>query len=105
MVGKPNQKPPIAPLKPIPALGEPFSHILIDCVGPLLKSKSGNQYILTITCMSTRSLRCIRTPNIVKALVKFFTMVGLPKSVHSDQGSNFMSGHFKRSCSNLVLNR
>ena len=46
MVGKPNQKPPVAPLKPIPALREPFSHVLIDCVGPLPKSKSGNQYIL-----------------------------------------------------------
>ena len=30
MVGKPNQKPHIAPLKPIPALGKPFSHVLID---------------------------------------------------------------------------
>jgi len=33
MVGKPNQKPPVAPLKPISVLGEPFSHVLIDCVG------------------------------------------------------------------------
>jgi len=51
MVGKPNQKPPVAPLKPIPVLDE---HVLIDCVGPLPKSKSGNQYILTIMCASTR---------------------------------------------------
>ena len=91
MVGKPNQKPPVAPLKPIPTLGE---LVLIDCVGPLPKFKSGNQYILTIMCMSTRfleasPLRSIRTPNIVKALVR------LPKSVQSDQGSNFMSGVFQ----------
>ena len=50
--------------------------------------------------MSTRfpeasPFRSIRTPNIVKVLVKFFTMVGLPKSVQSDQGSNFMSGAFQ----------
>ena len=44
----------MAPLKPIPVLGEMFSHVLIDyCVGPLPKSKSGNQYILTIMCAST----------------------------------------------------
>ena len=37
-----------------------------------------------------------KTKNIVKALVKFFTFVGLPKSVQSDQGSNFMSGIFQQ---------
>ena len=100
MVGKPNQKPPVAPLKPIPVLGEPFSHVLIDCVGPLPKSKRGNQYILTIMCAATRfpeaiPLRTIKTPNIVKALIKFFTLVGLPRSVQSDQGSNFMSSLFQ----------
>ena len=100
MVGKPNQKPPVAPLKPIPVLGEPFSHVLIDCVEPLPKSKRGNQYILTIMCAATRfpeaiPLRTIKTPNIVKALIKFFTLVGLPRSVQSDQDSNFMSSLFQ----------
>lgn len=44
VVGKPNQTIPKAPLKPIPAFEEPFSRILIDCVGPLPKTKKGNQY-------------------------------------------------------------
>ena len=39
--------------------------------------------------------RSIKAPKIVKALVKFFTLVGLPKSVQSDQGSNFMSHLFQ----------
>ena len=38
--GKPNQNIPQAPLHPIPAFVEPFSHIIIDCVGPLPKTKS-----------------------------------------------------------------
>ena len=38
--GKPNQNIPQAPLHPIPAFDEPFSHIIIDCVGPLPKTKS-----------------------------------------------------------------
>ena len=42
--GKQNQKIPRAPLQPIPAFEEPFSRFFIDCVGPLLKSKSGNEY-------------------------------------------------------------
>ena len=52
-------------------------------------------------CTSTRfpeaiPLRNIKTKSIVKALTKFFTFVGLPKSVQSDQGSNFMSGIFQQ---------
>ena len=101
MVGKPNQTIPKAQLQPIPAFDEPFSRILIDCVGPLPRTKSGNEYLLTIMCTSTRfpeaiPLRNIKTKSIVKALIKFFTFVGLPKSVQSDQGSNFMSSIFQQ---------
>jgi hypothetical protein len=85
VVGKPNQKIPPAPLLPIPAFEEPFSRILIDCVGPLPKTKTGHQYLLTIMCTSTCfPLRNIKTPAIVKALVKFLTLVGLPKIIQSD---------------------
>ena len=102
-MGKPNQKFPAAPLKPIPAFDEPFSLVIVYYVGPLPKNKSGNQYLLTIMCVSTRfpeaiSLRNIKAKTIVKALIKFFTVVGLPKSIQSDQGSNFMSGIFQVMC-------
>ena len=75
MVGKPNQTIPKALLQPIPAFDEPFSRILIDCVGPLPRTKSGNEYLLTIMCTSTRfpeaiPLRNIKTKSIVKALIK-----------------------------------
>ncbi|XP_070548324.1 uncharacterized protein [Ptychodera flava] len=101
VVGKPNNVTPVAPLQPIPAFGEPFSKIVIDCVGPLPVTKSGNQYLLTIMCAATRfpeaiPLRNIKAPTISKALLKFFTLVGLPKEVQSDQGSNFMSGLFQQ---------
>ena len=101
MVGKPNQTIPKAQLQPIPAFDEPFSRIFIDCVGPLPRTKSGNEYLLTIRCTSTRfpeaiPLRNIKTKSIVKALIKLFTFVGLPKSVQSDQRSNFMSGIFQQ---------
>ncbi|XP_071959881.1 uncharacterized protein [Antedon mediterranea] len=101
VVGKPNQKVPVAPLKPIPAFGEPFSRVIVDCVGPLPRTKNGNEYLLTIMCASSRfpeeiPLKRITAKNVVKALVKFFTWVGLPKAVQSDQGSNFMSKIFKQ---------
>ena len=101
VVGKPNQKIPPAPLRPIPAFEEPFSRVIVDCVGPLPRTKSGNQYLLTMMCASTRfpeaiPLRTITAKNVSKALVKFFTMVGLPKCVQSDQGSNFTSKIFRQ---------
>ena len=101
MVGKPNQKIPIAPLKPIPAFDEPFSRVLVDCVGPLPKTKSGMHFLLTIMCTSTRfpeaiPLRSIKTRAIVKALTKFFCFVGIPKAIQHDQGTNFMSKIFQQ---------
>ena len=99
-IGKPNQTLPKAPLQHIPAFEELFSRVIIDCVGPLPKTKSGNQYLLTVMCASTRfpgaiSLN-ISSKTIVKALFKFCTLVGLPKSFQSDQDSNFMSGLFQQ---------
>ena len=38
VVGKPNQVIPKAPLRLIPAFEEPFSQVMIDCVGPLPKT-------------------------------------------------------------------
>ena len=54
MVGKPNQTIQKSPLQPIPAFEETFSRIIKDCVGPLPKTKSGSDYLLTIMCASTR---------------------------------------------------
>ena len=101
MVGKPNQPIPKAPLHPIPIVHEPFSRIMLDCVGPLPKTKSGCEYLLTIMCMSSRfpeaiPLRNIKSQNIIKALTKFFTTFGLPKVIQTDQGSNFTSTTFKQ---------
>lgn len=76
MVEKPNQTIPKVPLKPIPAVEEPFTRIIVDCVGPLPKTRSGNQYLLTIMCATSRfpeaiPLRNIKAKTIVKALTKF----------------------------------
>ena len=46
VVGKAQVDPPSAPWQSIPAFGELFPRVIIDCVGLLPKTKSGNQYVL-----------------------------------------------------------
>ena len=101
LAGKPNQKIPPAPLHPIPAIGEPFERVIVDCVGPLPRSKTGNQYLLTIMCAATRypeaiPLRKITSTSVVKALTKFFSTYGFPRVIQTDQGTNFQSRLFKQ---------
>ncbi len=97
--GKPNQTVPKAPLNPIPVIGEPFEKLLIDCVGPLPKSKHGHQYILTMMCTATRypeavPLRTLKAQAVLKEILKFCTTFGLPRVIQTDQGSNFTSKVF-----------
>lgn len=68
---------------------------------PCLKPKSGHQYILTIMCAATRypeavPLHSITTKAVVKELVKFSSMSGLPKIIQTDQGTNFTSHLFEQ---------
>ncbi len=88
-----------APVHPIPVVEEPFSKVVIDCVGPLPRTRRGNQYLLTIMCMSSRfpeaiPLRSINSKDIMREL-KFLSWVGISKVLQSDQGSNFTSHMFK----------
>lgn len=108
LMGKPNQTIPSAPLVPIPVVDEPFEHVIVDCVGPLPKTRSGNQFLLTVMCSATRfpeaiPLRKITAPVVVKALVKFFSTFGLPKVVQTDQGTNFLSKLFSQVLTTLNI--
>lgn len=85
VAGKPNQTIPPAPLYPIPEVCEPFERVLVDCVGPLPRTKAGNKFLVTVMCASTRfpevfPVRKITTPIVVKALTKFFFIVWLAES-------------------------
>ena len=94
MVGKSNKPNRVAPVRPIPVFGEPYCDVIIDCFGLLPKTKAGNQYLLTIMCKATCFPEAVALKNIKasKIVVRFFTLVGLPCSVQSDQGSNILLG-------------
>ena len=108
LMGKPNQRITPAPLHPIPAMGEPFERVIVDCVGPLPKARSGNQFLLTIMCCATRypeaiPLRRITAKAVIKALIKFLSTFGLPKVLQTDQGSNFTLQLFRNVLKTLAV--
>lgn len=109
LAGKPNQRVPVAPLTPIPVMCEPFERLIIDCVGPLPKSKAGHQYLLTIMCAATRfpeavPLRNLKAKAVVKELMKFCSTFGLPKVIQTDRGTNFTSRMFEQILKELDIN-
>ena len=84
LTGKLNQGVKLAPLQPIPVVSKPFTHLSVDCVGPLLGSKLGCKYLLTVMCQSTRYpaaylLRPITSKSVVKALLQFISIFGITK--------------------------
>ena len=108
LIGKPNQVIPKAPLIKIPIVGEPFEEIVVDVVGPLPRSKKGNQFILTIIDRMSRypegiPLRNVKAKTIVECLICFFTRFGLPKVIQTDNGSYFKGNYFKEHISSLGI--
>lgn len=101
LVGKPNQSIVAAPFSPIPAISQPFEHLIIDCVGQFPSSQSGCTYILTVMCQTTRypaafPLRSISVKSVVRALRQFIATFGIPRVIQCDQVSNFISHMFKQ---------
>ncbi|XP_066958571.1 uncharacterized protein [Macrobrachium rosenbergii] len=101
ITGKPNESIPPAPLQPIPVPKNPFDKVIIDCVGPLPKTRRGNEYLLTVLCPTTRyplaiPIKNIHAKTIIGQLLKVFTTFGFPKELQCDQGTNFTSNLFRQ---------
>ncbi|XP_064098186.1 uncharacterized protein LOC135209441 [Macrobrachium nipponense] len=108
VTGKPNQKIPPAPLVPITVPNSPFEKVIVDCVGPLPKTKKQNEYILTVLCPTTRfplaiPIKNISARTIIVNLLKIFTIFGFPKELQCDQGTNFTSDLFKQTLKQLNI--
>lgn len=108
LVGKPNQVVRPVPLCPIPVMGEPFERLILDCVGPLPKSREGYQYILSFMCSATRfpeavPLRNLKAKTVIKELVKFCSYFGLPRVIQTDRGTNFTSKLFNQVMDDLTV--
>ena len=89
----------------------PMERIVIDILGPLPKTVSGNEYIIIISDYFTKWIECYALPDqqaytVADALVtKFFTRFGVPYFLHTDQGRNFESQLFQHVCDLLGIQK
>ena len=81
--------------------GTPMEKVHIDFLGPLPKSKNGNEYILVIVDNFSKWIECIPLPfqtaevTARAAINHCFSRYGYPSQLVSDQGRNFESSLFK----------
>ena len=63
----------------------------MDIVGPVEKSKTGNRYMLVIADYATNYPEVFPLKSVAFSLIQFFSRVGFPCEILTDQGTNFMS--------------
>ncbi|XP_062570645.1 uncharacterized protein LOC134232676 [Saccostrea cucullata] len=89
------------PLEKMPLIDTPFERVAVDLVGPMAPvTEKGNRYILTVVDYSTRypeaiPLKGIETERVAEALVGIFSMMGIPKEILTDMGTQFTSNVMK----------
>ena len=88
----------------------PLQIITTDCMGPLPKSTSGNEYVLVIIDHFTKlvelfPLRHIKASNVAKSLLKFVCRHGIPEQILSDRGTNYQSELIENLCGLLDIHK
>lgn len=90
---------------------KPFQRVSMDLVGVLKKKPMGNTHILTFQddlsrYVVTVALADIDAATVAQAFVECLICVyGVPSSILTDQGSNFMADIFKRTCKLLGITK
>lgn len=98
-------------LQRLPEAERPFQMIGIDILGPFNKTPAGNKYVLTIIDHFSRYLEMIAIPDqrastVALAMVNNWLLkFGVPESLITDQGTNFMSDLFKQLCKLLKIKK
>ena len=92
-------------------VGEPMQRLGVDVLGPLPLTERGNRYILAAVDYFTKwpeayALKDQEAETIVDALVEgIISRLGVPESIHSDQGRNFESRIFATMCTRLGITK
>ena len=100
-----------APLRPMPPANEVWDRIAMDIVGPLTVSDNGFKYILVISDYASRFVFTIpmidqKATTVAEHFVKeIICKYGTPKTVLTDQGTNFESKLIKNICDIFNINK
>lgn len=87
-------------MHPIPKIEMPFHTLHADHLGPFVRSKRGNIYMLVIVDAFTkyvniRSVRDTKTSSAIRMFKEHFSYFGTPSRLITDRGSCFTSAKFK----------
>lgn len=88
-------------LHPIPKIDRPFHTIHADHLGPFIRSKRGNCYLLVIVdgftkFINIRPVRNTKALTTVRTIKEHISYFGAPSRLITDQGSCFTSHAFKK---------
>ena len=91
----------------MPVYRVPFEQVAIDIVGPFPRSH-GYRYLLTYICLASRypeaiPLKHATASECAEVLLEIFSRNGVPMSLLSDQGTQFMSVLMKCLCKRLGI--
>ena len=95
------------PMGEIPIHDSPFNNVAIDIVGPFPRAK-GFKFLLTYTCLASRYPEAIPMKSATTAeecLMEIFSRNSIPRTILSDQGSQFMGILVKGLCKRLGINQ
>ena len=83
-------------LHPVPVKPEVWHLVGMDLIGPLKKTKKGNQYLLTMTCYFSKWIEAFALPDktassVAQAVYTSYCRHGAPNSIITDQGREFVN--------------
>lgn len=86
----------------------PFQHVYIDFLGPYPRTKKGNTVILIVLDQFSKfslakALPKATATNVIKYLSEIFSIFGVPESILSDNGSQFISKEFQNFLNSLGI--
>lgn len=95
-------------LHPIPKADIPFQTLHADHLGPFVRSRRGNTYILAIIDSFTkfitiRAVRDTKTSTAIRIFKEHFSIFGTPSRLITDRGSCFTSAKFKSFIGNINI--
>ncbi|XP_028165519.1 uncharacterized protein LOC114356506 [Ostrinia furnacalis] len=95
-------------LHPIPKIDVPFHTIHADHLGPFVRSKHKNSYLLVIVDSFTKyvnltPVRSTKSKESIKVFKNYFSYFGTPTRLITDRGTSFTSKKFKSFVSKLGI--